>query len=62
MQLQFKLLDDQSSKKFVLNIKYQSYDQFLQNKDSFKLEKKMVFYIDYVNVISLHLEKKHYAM
>ena len=40
MQLQFKLLDDQSSKKFVLNIKYQSYDQFLQNKDSFKLEKK----------------------
>ena len=57
MQLQFKLLDDQSSKKFVLNIKYQSYDQFLQNKYSFKLEKKMVFYIDYVNVISLHLEK-----
>lgn len=25
-------------------------------------KKKMVFYIDYVNVISLHLEKKHYAM
>ena len=42
MQLQFKLRDDQSSKKFVLNIKYLSYDQLLQNKDIFILEQAKV--------------------
>ena len=42
MQLQFKLRDDQSSKKFVLNIKYLSYDQLLQNKDISKFKQAQV--------------------